>query len=189
MYLCHQGEREAKSFEKSFDLILPFDISIFYRNAFISFIILIFTALPLTLKAQQSETVAIVAPMVGHSFSIGIQFKAGVTAAIDALPDKKLLGKSIHIKTFDDKCNTLIAEKIANNVVNYSPVVVIGHSCSMATVKVAPIYDHHNILQITPSSTQPKVTELGINSIFRMIGRDDVQGEIAETKNSSTLRR
>ncbi|WP_372880466.1 branched-chain amino acid ABC transporter substrate-binding protein [Psychromonas sp.] len=130
-------------------------------------------------KAEEAVTVAIAAPMVGNSFSIGIQYNAGVTAAIDALPGGLLLGRKLHIKTYDDKCSTPIAEKVAEDLVLDPPAVVIGHSCSMATIAAAPVYARHNILQITPASTQPKVTEMGIKTIFRMIGRDDVQGEIA----------
>lgn len=43
----------------------------------------------------------------------------------------------------------------------------------------APIYAEHKVLQITPASTTPKVTGMGIETIFRMIGRDDKQGRLA----------
>jgi branched-chain amino acid transport system substrate-binding protein len=163
---------------------IPPKINLFISCRCLSLISMLMFAFAITLtslhvKAQQSQTVAIVAPMFGHSFSIGIQFKAGATAALDTLPNGLLLGKKIILKAFDDNCNIEIAEKIAERVVLDTPAVVIGHSCSRATVKAAPIYERNNILQITPSSTQPKVTEMGIKSIFRMIGRDDVQGEIA----------
>ncbi|MGB5445016.1 MAG: branched-chain amino acid ABC transporter substrate-binding protein [Psychromonas sp.] len=130
-------------------------------------------------SAEEAVTVAIAGPMVGNSFSVGIQYNAGVTAAIQALPDGLLLGKKLTIKTYDDKCSIQIAGKVAQELVLDLPAVVIGHSCSMATIEAAPIYARHKVLQITPASTNPKVTEMGISTIFRMIGRDEVQGDIA----------
>ncbi len=143
------------------------------------FLGVVLATVPRQTHAQEALTVAIAGPMVGNSFSVGIQYNAGVTAALDTLPDGLLLGKKITIKTYDDKCSAPIAEKVAEDLVLAPPAVVIGHSCSMATIKAAPIYARHKVLQITPASTQPKVTEMGISTIFRMIGRDDVQGEIA----------
>jgi branched-chain amino acid transport system substrate-binding protein len=130
-------------------------------------------------SAEDTVTLAIAGPMVGNSFSIGIQYNAGVTAAVQTLPDGLLLGKKLNIKTYDDKCNTAIAEKVAQDLVLENPAVVIGHSCSMATLVAAPIYARHKLLQITPASTNPQITEIGIGTIFRMIGRDDVQGKLA----------
>lgn len=140
---------------------------------------LILVLLPLQAKAEETITVAIVAPMVENSFSVGIQYNVGVNAALDNLAQGRLLGKKLKIESYDDNCNTKIAEKVAESLTINPPQVVIGHSCSMATITAAPIYAAHNILQITPASTSPKVTEMGINTIFRMIGRDDVQGKIA----------
>lgn len=129
--------------------------------------------------AEDSVTIAIAGPMVGTSFSVGVQYKVGVTAALQCLPDGKLLGKSVNIKIYDDSCSKSIAEKVALELTQSLPEVVIGHSCSIATIAAAPLYARQNLLQITPASTNPKVTEMGITTLFRMIGRDDVQGEVA----------
>ncbi len=129
--------------------------------------------------AEDSVTIAIAGPMVGTSFSVGVQYKVGVTAALQSLPDGKLLGKSVNIKIYDDSCSKSIAEKVALELTQSLPEVVIGHSCSIATIAAAPLYARQNLLQITPASTNPKVTEMGITTLFRMIGRDDVQGEVA----------
>lgn len=135
-------------------------------------------AFPLAGRAADPVTLAIAGPMVGTSFSVGVQYKVGVSAALQTLPEG-LLGRPVHVKTYDDGCNSSIAEKVALDLVQDPPAVVIGHSCSMATIVAAPIYARHQVLQITPASTNPKVTGMGIGTIFRMIGRDDVQGELA----------
>jgi branched-chain amino acid transport system substrate-binding protein len=129
--------------------------------------------------AENTVTIAIAGPMVGTSFSVGVQYKVGVTAALQTLTEELLLGRKIVLKVYDDNCQGPIAEKVAQNIVQDAPAVVIGHSCSGATIAAAPIYAQNAILQITPASTNPKVTELGINTLFRMIGRDDIQGKVA----------
>lgn len=129
--------------------------------------------------AENPVTLAIAGPMVGTSFSVGIQYKVGVTAAIQSLAEGKLLGRPVILKTYDDSCSASIAETVALDMVQEPPAVVIGHSCSMATIATAPVYASHHVLQITPASTNPMVTEMGIKTLFRMIGRDDVQGEVA----------
>ena len=129
--------------------------------------------------ATEPVTLAIAGPMAGASFSVGLQYKVGVTAALRTLPDGHLLGHEITIRTYDDGCRAEIAKKAAMKAVRESPVAVIGHSCSMATLAAEPIYARHHILQITPASTNPTITEMGISTLFRVIGRDDVQGELA----------
>ncbi|MDT8429162.1 MAG: branched-chain amino acid ABC transporter substrate-binding protein [Pseudomonadales bacterium] len=134
---------------------------------------------------QDPIRLAIVGPMLGTSFTIGIQLSVGVTAALNTLTDGSLLGRTIQISTHDDRCTRLIAEKLAQDLVKNPPDVIIGHSCSAATIAAAPIYAEHGVLQITPASTHPRATEMGINTIFRMIGRDDVQARMAAERLST----
>ena len=129
--------------------------------------------------AAESVDIVVAGPMVGTSNSVGIQYKVGVTAALGTLPGGKLLDRPVVLKLHDDSCDPSIAEAVARQIVENPPAVVIGHSCSGATLAAAPIYAENSVLQITPASTNPKVTEMGIETIFRMIGRDDIQGEIA----------
>lgn len=132
-----------------------------------------------TASALESVNIAVVGPMGGTSASVGMQYKIGVSAALSRLPGGKLLDRSVATGLFDDSCETSIAEAVAKELVESPPAVVIGHSCSSATIAAAPVYADRKVLQITPASTNPRVTELGINTIFRMIGRDDAQGKLA----------
>lgn len=142
---------------------------------------IIFLALlcPAALPASQEAQVAVVGPMVGTSSAVGMQYKVGVNAALQNLPQGRLLGRVVKVNLYDDSCDDTIAESVAREIAAQPPAVVIGHSCSGATISGAPIYARSGVLQITPASTNPKVTEMGIGTIFRMIGRDDVQGELA----------
>lgn len=152
-------------------------------------ILLCFVASPsVSLFAAKSVDIAIVGPMIGTSNAVGIQYKVGVTAALNTLPDGLLLGRKVTMTLHDDSCNASIAENVAKKIVEKPPAVVIGHSCSGATIAGAPIYAEKGILQITPASTNPLITEMGIPTIFRMIGRDDAQGTMAAHRISGLHR-
>ncbi|HRQ80068.1 MAG TPA: branched-chain amino acid ABC transporter substrate-binding protein [Azospirillaceae bacterium] len=128
--------------------------------------------------SAETITVALVGPMVGTSFSVGRQYQTGVSAAWEAT-GRQALGRPVEILAQDDGCNETLAGSVARKLVELRPAVVIGHSCSAATLAGAPIYADAAILQITPASTNPKVTEMGVATLFRMIGRDDRQGVAA----------
>ena len=58
---------------------------------------------------------------------------------------------------------------------------VIGHYNSGVTMPSSEVYQENGILEITPASTNPMVTERGMWNIFRDCGRDDQQGKVAGT--------
>jgi branched-chain amino acid transport system substrate-binding protein len=146
-----------------------------FRYSVLLPVLLVWTAL----SQAETVTIAIAGPMIGTSSSVGVQYRVGVEAAISSLPQGRLLGAEVDVITRDDSCKSDIAEVVARQIVTEQPKVVIGHSCSNATIASAPIYAAAGILQITPASTNPQVTEMGISTLLRMIGRDDLQGELA----------
>jgi len=68
-------------------------------------------------------------------------------------------------------------------VVGKNVVFVAGHYCSSSSIPASAVYHEAGILQITPASTNPALTDdaakKGWNNVFRSCGRDDVQGGIA----------
>jgi branched-chain amino acid transport system substrate-binding protein len=127
--------------------------------------------------AEADQVVAVVGPMTGLQSANGIDFTGGVELAIDNINAKGgLLGQTLTYITVDDACDPDQAEAAAQQIVSDPPAVVIGHSCSSCSIRAAPLYAKAHILQITPASTNPTLTEMGINTVFRMLGRDDNQG-------------
>ena len=51
------------------------------------------------------------------------------------------------------------------------------------------VYEEENILQISPASTNPKLTDEGGANVFRVCGRDDQQGMVAGRLPGRHLRR
>lgn len=120
------------------------------------------------------------APMTGGSAAFGKQLQTGAQAAIDAINAKGgVNGKQLKLVTADDACDPKQAVAAANRLVDQEKVTaVIGHFCSSSTIPASEIYDEANILNITPASTNPKVTERDLSTILRTCGRDDQQGEV-----------
>jgi branched-chain amino acid transport system substrate-binding protein len=137
----------------------------------------LFAASALSGLAEADQVIAVAGPMTGLQSTNGIDFAGGVELAIDDINAKGgLLGEKLTYITVDDACEPDQAEAAAQQIVSNLPAVVIGHSCSSCSIRAAPLYAKAHILQITPASTNPALTEMGIDTVFRMLGRDDNQG-------------
>jgi branched-chain amino acid transport system substrate-binding protein len=90
-----------------------------------------------------------------------------------------VLGESLKLIVGDDASDSLQARAVANKLVADGVSLVVGHRASDMTKAAAGIYAAAEVIQITPSSTNPALTEVGLKSFFRVTGRDDVQGVLA----------
>ncbi len=94
-----------------------------------------------------------------------------------------LLGKQLKLSVGDDACDPKQAGVVANQMANEKVVFVAGHFCSSSSIPASIVYNEHGMLQITPASTSPDLTDdaskKGWNNIFRTCGRDDAQGAVA----------
>jgi branched-chain amino acid transport system substrate-binding protein len=54
-----------------------------------------------------------------------------------------------------------------------------GHFCSGSSIPASAVYDEEGIIQISPASTNPKLTDEGGPGVYRVCGRDDQQGIVA----------
>ena len=89
-------------------------------------------------------------------------------------------GQKLELQIGDDACDPKQATAVANKMVSDKVVFVAGHFCSGSSIPASDIYKEGKILQITPASTNPKLTDdaaaKGNTTVFRTCGRDDVQG-------------
>ncbi len=82
----------------------------------------------------------------------------------------------------DDQCKPEIATNAATKLVSQGVDVVIGHVCSGATKAALGIYKEANIIAVSPSATNPPLTQSGeYPNFFRTIAPDDDQGKLAAT--------
>jgi branched-chain amino acid transport system substrate-binding protein len=139
--------------------------------------LILFAVSALSGLAEADQVLVVAGPMTGLQSASGLDYAAGVELAVDEANAKGgLLGQKLTYSTVDDGCDPDQAEAAAHQIVAEPPAVVIGHSCSSCSIRAAPLYAQAHILQITPASTNPTLTEMGIGTVFRMIGRDDDEG-------------
>jgi branched-chain amino acid transport system substrate-binding protein len=136
-----------------------------------------------TARAQEL-VVATAGPMTGGDAAFGEQMKKGAEMAIkDINAAGGVLGKKLKLEIGDDQCEPKQALPVANSFVQKHVVFVAGHYCSGVSIPASAVYAENNILQITPASTNPRLTDeaftKGWKTVFRTCGRDDQQGVVA----------
>lgn len=73
----------------------------------------------------------------------------------------------------DSGCNSTQAINAANTLLSAGVVAVIGHSCSVTSMAAQPLYAATGVAMVSPSTTNPDMTEQGYTTTFRVITRDD----------------
>ncbi len=130
--------------------------------------------------AKAEIRIATAGPMTGQYASFGAQMKAGAEQAVADINAKGgVLGQKLVLEIGDDACDPKQAVAVANQMVNKGVVFMAGHFCSGSSIPASKVYEEEDILQISPASTNPKLTEEGGDNVFRTCGRDDQQGEVA----------
>ncbi|NQT58136.1 MAG: branched-chain amino acid ABC transporter substrate-binding protein [Bacteroidetes bacterium] len=88
-------------------------------------------------------------------------------------------GKMIEVFVEDDQCKPEIATNTAAKLVGENVVAVIGHICSGATKAALDIYNESKIVVISPSATNPPLTQSGdYPNFLRTIAPDDAQARL-----------
>jgi len=137
-------------------------------------------AIALTGTASAQVKLAVGGPITGPSAATGAQMKNGVDqAAADINAAGGILGQKIIVSYGDDGSDPKQGVSVANKFAADGVKFVIGHYNSGVTMPSSEVYQENGILEITPASTNPTVTERKMWNIFRVCGRDDQQGAVA----------
>lgn len=124
--------------------------------------------------------IGVSAAMTGRLAWIGEQGQRGAEMAVaDLNATGGVLGQQVRLITVDDFCDPEQAVVAAEKLVADGVVFVVGHYCSGASIPASKVYEAAGVLQISPGSTNPLLTEQGRDNVFRVIGRDDAQGAVA----------
>ncbi|HVZ54136.1 MAG TPA: branched-chain amino acid ABC transporter substrate-binding protein [Pseudolabrys sp.] len=119
-------------------------------------------------------------PITGPSAATGAQMKNGVDqAAADINAAGGILGQKITVEYGDDVSDPKQGVSVANKFAGDGVKFVIGNYNSGVSIPSSEVYQENGILQISPASTNPTLTERKMWNIFRVCGRDDQQGAVA----------
>ena len=126
--------------------------------------------------------IGLAAPLTGPQAHIGIDIRNGTQLAVDDLNAAGLTigGKKVKLELVaeDDEANPTKAATVAQKLVDSKVVAVVGHFNSGASIPASKIYSDAGIPQISPSSTNPKYTQQGFKTTFRVVANDDQQGPV-----------
>ncbi|MEM9027825.1 MAG: branched-chain amino acid ABC transporter substrate-binding protein [Pseudomonadota bacterium] len=129
----------------------------------------------------QEISIATIGPMTGQYASFGAQMKAGAEQAVaDINAAGGVNGKQLKLIVEDDACDPKQAVSAAGKLAAAGVSLVAGHFCSGSSIPASKVYAEEGIIQISPASTNPKLTdERAGPNVFRVCGRDDQQGQVA----------
>jgi branched-chain amino acid transport system substrate-binding protein len=135
-----------------------------------------------TAYAEDTVTVTIgsASPMSGPQASFGQDNANGVRMAIKDLNAKNIVigGKKVvwKVDAQDDQADPKQATTVAQKFVDEKVNGVVGHLNSGCTFPASRIYNNAGIPEVTPSSTDPKISQQGFKTFFRIIANDNALG-------------
>jgi branched-chain amino acid transport system substrate-binding protein len=150
-------------------------------------------SLALVLPAQAQEKVIKIAsqtPLSGGQAALGEGIKLGAQLAIENFKgglEKK--GYKVEFVPFDDQAKPDVGVANAKNIIADPQILgVIGHLNSGVAIPSSEVYKEVMLAMISPANTNPLVTDRGYKNVYRVCGRDDVQGVVGSEFAAKTLK-
>lgn len=129
-------------------------------------------------KVPDTIKIGVAQPLSGPLGALGQDLLNGVNLAVEELNKGAYTvdGKrvTLEVVAVDDKADAATGKAVAQQLVDAGVVAVIGHLNSGVSIETAPIYAAKGIAQIA-ISTNPKFTQLGLPTTFRMVANDNLQ--------------
>jgi branched-chain amino acid transport system substrate-binding protein len=139
----------------------------------------VFLWLPLPIHAADVAAVrlGLVVPTAGEAGPVAQRMRRAADLAVaDWGPT---LGRRIELRVEEDAFDPRHAVVGAQRLVQEGVWGVVGHYYSSSSIAAAVVYHEAGIPQVTATSTHPRLTTQGFETVFRVCGRDDQQGQTA----------
>lgn len=132
-------------------------------------------------KAAETIKIGVGGAHSGDLASYGLPSVNAAKLVVEAFNAKGgVKGRKIELLIEDDQCKPELATNTASKLVSGGVVAVIGHICSGATKSALGIYKDSKVITISPSATNPPLTQSGeYPNFFRTIAPDDAQAKLA----------
>ncbi|WP_045875410.1 branched-chain amino acid ABC transporter substrate-binding protein [Pseudofrankia sp. DC12] len=128
-------------------------------------------------------------PLSGENQQLGINAYNGVLTAIDEANRNTRLPFTLRIVASDDQGTPEQGPTAAQKLVDNKDVVaVVGPVFSGATKSSEPLFSQAGLLSVSPSATNPQLTDLGFKTFYRVIAPDTVQGSAAANYLAKALK-
>jgi branched-chain amino acid transport system substrate-binding protein len=164
----------------------------FYSHLVLSFIV--FALIPFSGCTKKADTANVIlvgeyGSMTGPEATFGKSTHNGIVLALNEVNAQGgVRGKKIKLISLDDQGKPEEAATAVTRLITQNKVVVIlGEVASSRSLAGAPIAQRYKVPMLTPSSTNPKVTQVG-DYIFRTCFIDPFQGHVMATFATNTLK-
>ena len=131
-------------------------------------------------QAQEVVKLGTAAPLTGTQAHLGKDIENGVRLAVEDYNAKGITlgGKKVRfeVQAEDDQADPKTATTVAQRLVDSGVKGVVGHLNSGASIPASRIYNEAGLPQISPASTNPKLTQQNFKATFRTIANDVQQG-------------
>ena len=131
-------------------------------------------------SAWADVLMGVAGPVTGPSAAFGAQLTRGAEQAVaDINAAGGVNGEMVKLEIGDDVSDPKQGISVANKFVADGVKFVVGHYNSGVSIPTSEVYAENGILQISPSSINPTLTDRGLWNVFRTCGRADQQGAVA----------
>lgn len=153
-----------------------------FGKLFVTVIIGTFMVLTMSGSGLAADVIklGVAGPHSGDLASYGIPtIKAAELVVKNINAKGGVLGKKVKLLVEDDVCKPEIATNTATKLISEKADIVLGHICSGATKAALGIYNDSKMIAMSPSATNPALTQSGdYPNFFRTIASDDAQAKL-----------
>jgi branched-chain amino acid transport system substrate-binding protein len=125
----------------------------------------------------KTYTIGFQGPLSGGNAQLGINERDGVELAVQQANATGNLGFTLKVEASDDQGSADGSPPAAQKLIGDSNVVaVVGPSFSGASLAAGKLYSSAHLLMVTPSATEPDITDHGFTAFYRAVADDNAQG-------------
>lgn len=142
-------------------------------------------------SAQEPIKLGVAGPHSGDLASYGIPATRAAKLVVDEVNARGgVLGRQVQLLVEDEECKPEKAANIAAKFVSSGVHVVLGHICSGATKAAMGTYRDAKVIAMSPSATNPDLTQSGdYPNFYRTIASDDLQAKLGVDFTLDTLKK
>lgn len=130
-------------------------------------------------KADQTIKLGVAGAHSGEFAKVGIPMLRAAEMVVKETNDHGgILGKKIELIARDDKCKKQLGAQIAKAFVSEGVRIVMGHMCSSSTWAAIDKYKNAKLIVMSPSATDPRLTQGKYPNFYRMAAPDDLEAKL-----------
>lgn len=120
-------------------------------------------------------------PLSGSTSVTGESLRLGAQMKLEEEQAKfKDLGFDLKFEPYDDASDPKKGVSNANMIVaDESILAIVGHYNSGVAIPSSEVYDKSSLAMVSPGATATDLTDRGLKTVNRIVGRDDAQGPAA----------